>query len=190
MNARQHAFYRQALSDWDMYRSLSGRHAWAGERLFDWLRSKIGLGRSPLEWQAKAVCHGLHYLQMSTEKLAKAYFTTLPKKHHGLMKLLTALSTNSRAAVFLGFGSLADLDRWVTSVAAVADAVESLAPACAGARPNPEYPWPPGAEVTAPVDYPFEVEFFAKLRAQSSSGQLPFLEMTQRMMSTLPSWCQ
>ena len=83
---------------------------------------------------------------MATEKLAKAYFQTLPKKHLGLMKLLTALSTNAKAVSPLGFASLTDLNVWVTSVAAVGDAVEKLAPACAGAGPNPEYPWPPGAE--------------------------------------------
>ena len=127
---------------------------------------------------------------MATEKLAKAYFQTLPKKHLGLMKLLTALSTNTKAVTPLEFASLADLDAWVRSVAAVGDAVEKLAPACAGVGPNPEYPWPPGAETTAPADHSFQAELFAKLAAQAGSGRPPFLEVMQRMMVTLASWCQ
>jgi hypothetical protein len=190
MNARQQAFFRQARSDWDMYRSLAGRNALIGGRALAWLRGKLGLRPSPRDWQAKPVCHSLHYLQMSTEKLAKAYFKTLPKKHLGLVKLLTALPTNAKAVAPLGFASLADLDTWVTSVAAVGDAVEKLAPACAGVGPNPEYPWPPGAETTAPVDHPFEVEFLAKLATQAASGQPPFLDVLEQMMATLAAWCQ
>ncbi|HVS36764.1 MAG TPA: hypothetical protein VMS17_14480 [Gemmataceae bacterium] len=190
MNARQQAFLRQALSDWDMYSNLAGRRASIGGKTLAWLRRTLRLPAGPRDWQAKPVCHSLHYLQMATEKLAKAYFTTLPKKHLGLMKLLTALSTNAKAVRHLGFASLADLDAWVTSAAAVGDAVEKLAPALAGAGPNAEYPWPPGAELTAPVDHPFQVEFFTKLTAQAASGQPPFLEVVERMTATLGSWCQ
>ena len=190
MNTRQQAFFRQALSDWDMYRGLAGAHASMGDKALAWLRRKLRLRPSPRDWQAKPVCHRLHYLQMATEKLAKAYFTTLPKKHLGLMKLLAALATNARAVTPLGFASLADLDAWVTSVAAVGDAVERLAPALAGAGPNAEYPWPPKAEITAPVDHPFQVEFFARLAAQAASGRPPFLDIVERMTATLGSWCQ
>ena len=190
MNARQQAFLRQARSDWDMYRSLTGRSASGGGKALAWLRRKLRLPPSPRDWQAKPVCHSLHYLQMATEKLAKAYFTALPKRHFGLMKLLTALPTNARAVTPLGFGGLADLDAWATSVASVGDAVEKLAPACAGVGPNPEYPWPPGAETTAPVDHTFQVELFTKLAAQADSGRPPFLEIVERMMATLGLWCQ
>ena len=173
-----------------MYRCLAGKNGSIGESLLAWLRRTLGLSPSPRDWRAKPVCHGLHYLQMATEKLAKAYFQTLPKKHLGLMKLLTALATNTKAVRALGFATLADLDAWVTSIAAVGDAVEKLAPACAGVGANPEYPWPPGAETTAPVDHSFQVELFAKLAAQAASGRPRFLEVMERMMVTLVSWCQ
>ena len=41
-----------------------------------------------------------------------------------------------------------------------------------------------------PVDHSFQVKLFAKQAAQAASGRPPFLEVMQRMMATLASWCQ
>ena len=138
-----------------------------------------------------APCHELHYLQMCTEKLAKAYFpaalprTAMPPS----AAFLTDLPSNPRTAAPLGFADLAGLTRWEGSVRPLVGAVEDLAPQIADRRglPNPEYPWPRGAETHAPADYPFQVEVYALLDAQARSGEPPFLTVLGRMVDTMQS---
>jgi hypothetical protein len=69
MNRYQELWWRQSESDHAVFKLLRG--------------------------QGPAVCHTLHYLQMTTEKLAKAYFwrTGSPpqKSHIGFVKFLQFL---------------------------------------------------------------------------------------------------
>ena len=183
MNARQLAFYRQARSDWSVFLHLhptSYRWGTAARRVWCGL-----VGVRPY---AFAVCHELHYLQMCTEKLAKAYFKTDPRTGHADFRgFLVALPSNPAAVAPLGFADIGGLTRWQGSVKPIVDAIEDLAPQIADKKnlPNPEYPWPRADPTTAPVDYPFTAEVFTKLDAQATSGEPPFLTVLGRMIDTM-----
>ena len=138
MNRAQDLWWRQAQSDYSLLVQLhrAGTHE----------------------------CHLLHYLQMSTEKLGKAYFWhsghAPPKSHTGFVRFLKALLDRrpaelERVARVLGFGRSADLERWVISVQSLAYSLQNIAPAEAGNGPNPEYPWPHEAPAQCPVGHTF-----------------------------------
>ena len=185
MNPRQFAFYRQARSDWSVFRHFHPR----GFRWWMMVRrvwcSIAGVGRFSFP-----VCHELHYLQMCTEKLAKAYYQTdLRNGHAAFRPFLRDLPGNAAAVVPLGFANLAGLTRWEGSVRSIVGAIEDLAPAIADrkALPNPEYPWPRNAPVNAPADYGFQVEVYSLLDVQARSGEPPFLTILGRMVETMQS---
>lgn len=110
-------------------------------------------------------CHLLHYLQMATEKISKAYLWRSghapPKTHVGFVRFLRALPDRRRdldhIAAVLGFGRGQDLDNWVRSVLPLAYSLQNLAPAAAGNGPNPEYPWPHESPAYCPVGHTFEL---------------------------------
>ena len=84
MNPNQEMFYFQALSDM---------------RMFQRLRLMINGG-------IVEQCHGLHYLQMATEKLSKAYFLKsgrIKTSHAYSSKFLRALRTSRRVRRALGY---------------------------------------------------------------------------------------
>ena len=138
MNNEQQLWWRQAQSDHAMFLQL--RRAGADE------------------------CHLLHYLQMATEKLSKAYLWRsghAPRRSHvGLVRFLRALLDRraaelDRIAATLRFRRREDLDNWVRSAQPLAYALQNIAPAQAGEGPNPEYPWPHEAPVHCPVGHTF-----------------------------------
>lgn len=108
-------------------------------------------------------CHLLHYLQMATEKLSKAYLWRSghapPRSHTGFVVFLRALLDRrgelDRIAAVLGFGRRKDLDKWARGIQPLAYALQNLAPAEAGDGPNPEYPWPHESPVQCPVGHAF-----------------------------------
>ena len=111
-------------------------------------------------------CHLLHYLQMATEKLSKAYLwrsgKVPPKTHTGFVRFLKSLLDRRPAelkkiAKSLGFGRPEDLDRWVSSVQHLAYALHNIAPAEARNGPNPEYPWPHEAPAHSPAGHSFSL---------------------------------
>jgi hypothetical protein len=114
-----------------------------------------------------ASCQQLHYLQMVTEKLGKAYFWRSgrpPRKSHAsFVRFLQALDDRpdpdgTRIAELLGFRRVQDFENWIPTITPLAYDLERLAPALAGDNgPNPEYPWPRTAPVNAPVSYEFAV---------------------------------
>jgi hypothetical protein len=128
---------------------------------------------------------------MCTEKLAKAYYpTAIPRSGHAAFRrFLTDLPLNPGALAPLRFANLAALTRWQGSVISIVGAIEDLAPQIADGKglPNPEYPWPRGAEANAPVDYPFQAEVFALLDVQVRSGEPPSLGILGRMVDTMQS---
>ncbi len=136
-----------------------------------------------------APCHELHYLQMCTEKLAKAYYAVPPRTHDAFRRFLKGLPLNARAVAPLGFADLAGLTRWEGSVTPIVGAIEDLAPQLADRKrlPNPEHPWPRGAETTAPADYSFRAEVYTLLDVQARSGEPPFLTVLGRMVDTMQS---
>ena len=111
-------------------------------------------------------CHLLHYLQMSTEKLAKAYFwrtgTPPPRSHAGFGRLMRSLGSRLQPrrqaiAEALRFASFGQLQGWTQLSLPLIYALEGLAPALAQDGPNPEYPWPQAAPTETPALYLFPV---------------------------------
>lgn len=103
-------------------------------------------------------CHILHYLQMASEKIAKAYFwrsgTAPPKVHPGFIKyLLKALLVRSdrdlgHIAKTFGFAQTNDFEQWVKRVHGLAVALQNIAPTEAQDGPNPEFLGPTHPLVT------------------------------------------
>jgi hypothetical protein len=138
MHVIQELWWKQAKSDYDLF---------------------IRLRRMGVEQ-----CHLLHYLQMTTEKLSKAYFwrtkKTPPKIHTGFVRFLKALLVRnpreiSHIAKLFGFTRPDDMDRWVSRIHTLAYQLQNTAPAEAGDGPNPEYPWPHDSPKHCPAGYEF-----------------------------------
>jgi hypothetical protein len=120
-----------------------------------------------LRRHSAAPCHQLHYLQMVTEKLGKAYFWRSgnpPRKSHvSFVRFLQALDNRPRSdvdriAAILGFPHAEQFENWIPTITPLAHALERLAPALAGDDgPNPEYPWPRQAPGYAPASFEFAV---------------------------------
>jgi hypothetical protein len=112
-----------------------------------------------------AECHSLHYLQMVTEKLAKAYFwrsQTPPKSHVGFVQFLrflgaVGLDDRERVAKIFSFNRFTDFQNWIYAILPIAYDLERIAPALASDGPNPEYPWPHAQPASAPVSHEFAV---------------------------------
>ena len=82
-------------------------------------------------------CHQLHYLQMVTEKLAKAYLWRSgkppPKKHAGFAQFMKSLgdihpSNRARLATVLGFKNFKSLRTWIRSALPLVYELERLCP--------------------------------------------------------------
>lgn len=114
-----------------------------------------------------AECQQLHYLQMVTEKLGKAYFWRSghppPKSHVSFVRFLQALDNRSqrdveRIAALFGFGAASQFGHWISTITPLAYALERLAPALAGDHAeNPEYPWPRLAPTHTPASHQFQI---------------------------------
>jgi hypothetical protein len=106
-------------------------------------------------------CHALHYLQMATELLGKAYAWergAIGRSHKALVGFLRNLSSNVKAQEKLGFkGKNRNWTHTIRKVVPIAESLQRMAPALAQNGPNPEYPWPPDAPTTAPVEYTFPI---------------------------------
>jgi hypothetical protein len=118
-----------------------------------------------LRRQGANPCHQLHYLQMVTEKLGKAYFWRTGRQprasHASFVRFLQALDDRpepdrTRIAQCLTFDRAQDIENWIPTITPLAYALERLAPALAGYNgPNPEYPWPTATPTEAPALYTF-----------------------------------
>ena len=121
-------------------------------------------------------CHVLHYLQMCTEKIAKAYawrgnrppgFT-----HMGFVEFLKLLANQRNAqkrekiAGIFGYKKFSEFQGRIHSTAPLSHAIERLATALANDGPNPEYPWPHAAPQYAPMAFEF-----ADCNLENSTGR-------------------
>jgi hypothetical protein len=114
-----------------------------------------------------APCQQLHYLQMVTEKISKAYFwrngNPPPKSHKSFVKFLRSLNDRTkldrtRIASLFQFHKARDFENWIPAITPLAYDLERLAPSLAGDDgPNPEYPWPRISPAHAPASYDFDV---------------------------------
>ncbi len=152
MNPQQRMFLAQARSDF---------------AVFELLRKEPTLPK----------CHSLHYLQMTTEMLGKAYAWKngpMPGTHRALVRFLRSLSTNRMAQQQLGYDGRNEA--WAARIRSsipLAERIEDLAPAIAQDGPNPEYPWPRALPQIIPAEHPFEV--WSELRDTTKGRQ--FLDL-------------
>lgn len=153
------AFIAQARSDWQVYRLLS---------------QSVDIPS----------CHGLHYLQMTCEKLAKAY--RLRDVAADVNETITRHTgfTNFIGPFFLALkdeyvGKDAQLTRLIRESRKLAREIEKMAPAIdrAAAPENAEYPWEANGRVTAPCNYSFPA-----LSLLQQSGGRAFLNFLQRAL--------
>jgi hypothetical protein len=149
----------------------------------DWRTALLDQARSDYELlqllirENVPLCHQLHYLQMTTEKLAKG-FSTLPggpqppKVHRAFVTLLRSAKGNRqlRQACNCGPGQI---EAYIASLLPLARLIEDLAPANANDGPNPEYPWREPAGVVAPAVYSFPS---LQLKSRGMINMLRFLE--------------
>jgi len=109
-------------------------------------------------------CHALHYLQMTCEKIAKAYrlrdtegdVDALTASHGGLVKFMKMWMLSPWVGrVYAGRDAMFGMVR--TRVLALSREVERLAPAIdRDTTPaNSEYPWADGENVIVPCEYAF-----------------------------------
>ena len=129
-----------------------------------WRSANLKQARSDLavfdSIKGQPLCQQLHYLQMATEKLAKAYLSQVNggarpnRSHQAFVRFLRLVRITPRFRTALNWRKeqfRAHVD-WLLPTAQL---VEDLAPAGDKDKPNPEYPWETAGAVIAPVDYPF-----------------------------------
>ncbi len=111
----------------------------------------------------RALCHKLHYLQMTTEKLAKSFMSTEtsppPKKtHFALVRFLKMSKSRPEIRRALGFEkNYKAYVSYIDSLLDIAERVEQLAPVGGDYDViNPEYPWRDSlGNVQCPCSYAF-----------------------------------
>lgn len=156
------AFATEARSDWTIYKMLAANAA---------------LPR----------CHALHYLQMTTEKIAKAYrcrdtgaeLTDVLNLHVGFAKLMSAFLVSPTIK-----GEYEDRDAHLQEVLKsarrLAREIEKLAPAVdrRSSPENAEYPWAHGDDVVTPCQYEYP-----SLSLMQGTGGRAFLKILGRAIS-------
>jgi hypothetical protein len=109
-------------------------------------------------------CHRLHYLQMVTEKLAKAMLTAVdtataaPTSHAMFVRMLQVLKGRPEIRRQLGYSDAGIFKAFIDSLLDLAARIERLSPDQAGlTQPNPEYPWQDRTtdQVITPAQHPF-----------------------------------
>lgn len=117
-----------------------------------------------LELPPVEYCHRLHYLQMVSEKLAKAMLTPpastspAPTSHAAFVRMLRTLKTRPDIRRRLGYRDTTSFGRYINSLLELAERIEGLAPDQGGlTKPNPEYPWEDlgTGQIRAPAEYRF-----------------------------------
>ncbi len=110
------------------------------------------------------VCHCLHYLQMTSEKIAKSFQckpdTHPPLRHSVLKSFVVGLKATPSIQTYLGYKNNKAFYSFLKDMVNVAEGIEKLAPSGQDiTSPNAEYPWQIGSEpfeVVAPADYSFK----------------------------------
>lgn len=115
-----------------------------------------------LNQSSYAECQQLHYLQMATEKLAKAFLcnpdNTPPKVTHvALTRFLKLTKSRPDIRRQLGYETKrAAFVSYIDGLIPFAEKIENLAPEGLD-KPNPEYPWKARTgEIIAPIDFKFQ----------------------------------
>jgi hypothetical protein len=130
------------------------------------------LEQSRSDWEAYKVlhestlvkCHELHYLQMTTEKLAKAILarggtspTDLKKSHKAFLRFLRQSRRHPGLRQVLNMNN-SQLERAINEALSIAYEIEKLTPSVEPSGSNCEYPWEDGTgKVCVPASYSFPV---------------------------------
>jgi hypothetical protein len=127
------AYLEQAAADYETFRELV----------------KIG---SPF-------CHQLHYLQMTTEKLAKGFLTSpggprYPKVHKAFVRFVIIAQSRFEFRRASRFKDTSQFRAYMDSLRHKAQQIEDLSPE-GEEHPNPEYPWEIRGVIQTPLIYPF-----------------------------------
>ena len=142
-------------------------------------------------------CHPLHYLQMATEKLAKAVLLASnpgfnPRSHVAFSRLPKILRREARAAKVLGYGEkIAQFRAALMALQSLVEDVERLSPQVADKKgkkpaannPNVEYPWEgrgPRGQVDWIVPATHQFGLLSRLRTPPCGVQL--VEVIQRLL--------
>jgi hypothetical protein len=108
---------------------------------------------------ARPLCHQLHYLQMASEKLAKAFLcdpgNRRPRQVHNALVTFLRIAKSRRDLRRASKMSKPQFRSFIDGLLPLANAVEKLAPAAGPDKPNPEYPWQTGESVISPLDYAY-----------------------------------
>ena len=112
-----------------------------------------------LNQEEAPLCHRLHYLQMTTEKMAKGFLTPrggarYPKTHNALVAFLKLAEKRPDFRRASKFTSASQFTAYTASLFDIAQKVEDLSPD-GGDHPNPEYPWESQGVIVLPSEYPF-----------------------------------
>ena len=168
MNAPQTLWWHQACSDFEVYQ-------WMGEH--------------PI-----LPCHRLHYLQMATEKLAKAYFwrsQAPPQKSHvAFVRFINVLVAEQNAkrrqmlVACFGLPNFGSFQKYARSQSTIAYQIQNMAPDLAGNGPNPEYPWPHPWPLHAPMSYKYSLW---DILQQDTQGRR-FLNFIWKALNSFPSY--
>lgn len=90
-------------------------------------------------------CHRIHYLQMTTEKMAKAFLATSnqqPKpRHEAFIEFLRTEKLTQRIRPLVKIRASSQYRAYIDSLLSIAERIEQLAPKGRSHQPNPEYPW-------------------------------------------------
>ena len=105
------------------------------------------------------LCHCLHYLQMTTEKMAKGFLTRpggtrYPNTHDAFVQFLQGARYRPEIQRACGFTQQRPFIAYLNSLTDFAQAVEDLSPE-GGDHPNPEYPWEQNGLILSPLTHPF-----------------------------------
>ena len=111
----------------------------------------------------KPICQQLHYLQMASEKLSKAFLCShknLPPKttHAALTKFLTVSKGRPELRNKLGYkDNYKSFVSYIDSLLTFANKIEQLAPEGDNLnKPNPEYPWIQNGYVICPLNFDYQ----------------------------------
>jgi len=130
-----------------------------------------------------ANCHTLHYLQMTTEKLGKAFFLVggtpldaVRRSHRAFTRFLQLVARNHGLQRELGMTGL-QLRMHIQQLLPIAYEIERLAPALAGGGANVEYPWEsPSGTINVPASYNFPVS--STLQSPRGRNLLKLIKVT------------
>jgi hypothetical protein len=160
----------------------------------DWRTAYLKQARSDYEMLQKLLkdgdvptCQRLHYLQMTTEKLAKGFLTQPsgerpPKIHDAFLKFVTKtaqLNPSLQRACHFKNSQSEGYKNYLNGLREIAKKIEDLSPE-GGDHPNPEYPWEQDGNILLPLTYPY-ADLDLRQQSAKMDKMLKFIEACFRI---------